>query len=79
MRNATYHTVEHLARSVNDRNQTDLLILDFSKAFDKVAHKRPLLKLQYYGICGLVLAWIKAWLIGRTQQVAFEGEISEKS
>ena len=25
------NNVEHLARSVNDRNQTDLLILDFSK------------------------------------------------
>ena len=60
------NTVEHQARSVNDRNQTDLLILDFSKAFDKVAHKRLLLKLEYYGIRGLVLAWIKAWLIGRT-------------
>ena len=73
------NTVEHLARSVNDRNQTDLLILDFSKAFDKVAHKRLLLKLEYYGIRGLVLAWIKAWLIGRTQQLALEGEFSEKS
>ena len=79
MRNATYHTVEHLARSVNDRNQTDLFILDFSKAFDKVAHKRLLLKLEYYSIRGLVLAWIKAWLIGRTQQLALEGEFSEKS
>ena len=74
MRNAAYHTVEHLARSVNDRNQTDLLILDFSTAFDKVAHKRLILKLEYYGIRGLVLAWIKAWLIRRTQQVALEGE-----
>ena len=73
------NTVEHLARSVNDRNQTDLLILDFSKAFDKVAHKRLLLKLEYYGIRGSVLAWIKAWLIRRTQQVAVEGEFSEKS
>ena len=77
--NATYHTLEHLSRSVNDRNHTDLLILDFSKAFDKVAHKRLLLKLEYYGIRGLVLAWIKAWLIGRTQQLALEGEFSEKS
>ena len=73
------NAVEHLARSVNDMNQTDLLILDFSKAFDKVAHKRLLLKLEYYGIRGLVLAWIKAWLIGRTQQLALEGEFSEKS
>ena len=68
------NTVEHLARSVNDRNQTDLLILDFSKAFDKVAHKRLLLKLEYYGIRGLVLAWIKTWLL-----MALEGEVSEKS
>ena len=68
MRNATYkyRRASIPARSVNDRNQTDLLILDFSKAFDKVAHKRLLLKLEYYGIRGLVLAWIKAWLIGRT-------------
>ena len=73
------NTVEHLAWSVNDRNQTDLLILDFSKAFDKVAHKRLLLKLEYYGIRGLVLAWIKAWLIGRTQQVVLKGKHSEKS
>ena len=73
------NTIEPLARSVNNRNQTDLLILDFSKAVDKVAHKRLLLKLEYYGIRGLVLAWIKAWLIRRTQQVALEGEFSEKS
>ena len=81
MRNATYKypRASSPARSVNDRNQTDLLILDFSKAFDKVAHKRLLLKLEYYGIRGLVLAWIKAWLIRRTQQVALEGEFSEKS
>ena len=79
IRNATYQYHRASSSVRNHRNQTDLLILDFSKAFDKVAHKRLLLKLQYYGIRGLVLAWIKAWLIGRTQQVAFEGEISEKS
>lgn len=48
------NTVEHLARSINDRNQTDLLILDFSKALNKVAQKRLLLKLEYYGIRGSV-------------------------
>ena len=72
------NTVEHLARSVNDRNQTDLLILDFSKAFDEVTQKRLLLKLEYYDIRGLVSVWLKAWLIGRTQ-VVLEGEYSEES
>ena len=44
--------IEHLACSINYRNQTDLLILDFSKAFDTVDHKRLLLKIKYYGIRG---------------------------
>ena len=33
-------------------------MLHFSKAFDKVAHKRLLLNLEYYGIRSLVLALI---------------------
>ena len=51
----------------------------FQNAFDRVAYKRLLVKLEYYGIRDLVLAWIKAWPIGRTQQVALQGEFSEKS
>ena len=30
--------------------QTGLILLDFSKAFDKVAHEKILLKLHHYGI-----------------------------
>ena len=73
------NTIEHLARSINYRNQTDLLILDFSKAFDTVAHKRLLLKLEYYGIRGHHLNWMQSGLLNRTQQVVLEGEHSEKS
>ena len=36
MGNATYQYRRASSPSVNDRKQTDLLILDFSKAFDKV-------------------------------------------
>jgi len=61
------NTTEHLARSINNINQLDLLILDFSKAFDTVAHKRLLLKLEYYDICGLHLNWMQSWLLNRTQ------------
>ena len=57
------NTTEHLTRSINHRNQTDLLMLDFSKAFfDTVAHKLLLLKLEYYGIRGHHLNWMQSWL-----------------
>ena len=34
--------------------QTDLIIMDFAEAFDKVPHRRLLHKLDYYGIRGFV-------------------------
>ena len=73
------NTIEHLAGSINDRNQTDLLILDFSKAFDTVAHKRLLLKHEYYGVRGHHIKWMQSWLLNRIQQVVLEGKYSEKS
>ena len=34
-----------------DKNyQTDMIVLDFAKAFDKVSHPRLLHKLEHYGI-----------------------------
>ena len=68
------NAIEDLARSLNNRNQTDMLILDFSKAFDTVAHNHLLLKLNYYGIRGTNLTWIQSWLTNRTQQVLLEGK-----
>ena len=42
--------VQDLAQSVNKNIQTDLIIMDFAKAFDKVSHRHLLYKLSYYGI-----------------------------
>jgi hypothetical protein len=42
--------------------QNDLLILDFSKAFDKVSHKKLLFKLDNYGIRDTTLKWIGSFL-----------------
>ena len=36
-------------------SQTDLVLLDFSKAFDKVSHQKLLLELHKYGIRGPTL------------------------
>ena len=35
-----------------DQKQTDVTIMDFAKAFNKVPHRRLLYKLDYYGLRG---------------------------
>ncbi|KAI0229236.1 28S ribosomal protein S23, mitochondrial [Lamellibrachia satsuma] len=42
---------------------------DFAKAFDTVPHCRLLTKLKKCGICGDILLWTEAFLIGRRQRV----------
>ena len=54
-------------------SQTDLIIMDFSKAFDKVPHRRRQYKLNWYGIRGTTHAWIQHFLQGRSQRVVSEG------
>ena len=51
--------------------------MDFSKAFDKVSHGHPLVKLQLYGIKGQILNWIRDFLTSRMQRVVIEGHSSD--
>ena len=53
-----------------------VIYLDFQKAFDKVPHRRLLMKLQAHGIDGEILRWIKEWLSGRKQRVVINGQFS---
>ena len=45
--------------------QTDVVLLYFSKAFDKVSYQHLVLKLQYYNIRGSILDWIFSFLSDR--------------
>ena len=69
--------IEDLARNASVGKQTDIILLDFSKAFDKVNHSKLLWKLHQYGIRGHVLNWVRAFLGSRSQRVVIEGEESE--
>ena len=53
------------AKARNCSQQTDIIFLDLSKAFDSVPHERLLLKLQRYGIDGSLLLWIRNFLTNR--------------
>ena len=53
---------DDIAHTLDRRKQADLLILDFSKAFDKVPHRRLAHNLDWYGVRNKSLAWITAFL-----------------
>ena len=61
------------ANTLNNKGQTYIIFLDFSKAFDKISHKFILSKLHYYGIRNHTLSWIGAFLSNRTQTTVVNG------
>ena len=72
-------TVDDLMRSFDQKMQSDIAILDFSRAFDTVPHERLLGKLGHYGIRGPIHNWIRAFLYDRKMWVAVDGESSCKA
>ena len=49
--------VHQFANALERRQQVDVIYLDFSEAFDRVSHKKPLFRLECLGIGGSLLVW----------------------
>ena len=47
-----------LANALNNKEQVDVILLDFAKAFDKVPQRRLLQKVEKCGVRGNILKWI---------------------
>ena len=62
-------TIKEWQKNLDNGIPTDVVYLDFRKAFDTVPHNRLLFKLSKYGIQGNLLLWIKDFLSNRTQYV----------
>ena len=58
--------------------QTDIAILDFSKAFDTVPHPKLIEKLESYGIRGSLYQWCMAFLTQRSMKVVVDGKSSDQ-
>ena len=71
------HFIKHIQHAMDQQKPVDLILLDFSKAFDTVPHQRLLTKLAHYGIQGDAHRWIRSWLTLCTQYVVVDGEASD--
>ena len=67
-------TTHDLSKCLNNKSQVDMIIMDFSKAFDTVPHNRLLNKLKRYGINNKSHAWILKFLTCHEQRVVISGE-----
>ena len=68
--------LKHLDTVLNNylnKAETDVIYLDFAKAFDKVNHILLLKKVKHFGIKGKMYKWIEQFLIERTQTVVVDG------
>jgi len=71
------HAFNDLAFNHERGVKTDVIILDFTKAFDSVNHRKLIFKLQSYGINIQVLNWVKAFLVDRKQIVMVDDKHSD--
>jgi hypothetical protein len=69
---------QDIADSLDDGDNIDAIIVDFSKAFDLVPHGRLLTKIANSGVDSRVVVWVKEFLSGRTQRVRVEAQLSEE-
>jgi len=65
---------QDIADSMDKGNRIDAIIIDFSKAFDLVRHDRLLVKIGISGLDSRVAAWVREYLLGRTQRIKVGGQ-----
>ncbi len=70
---------DKILQTLEERNITDSIYLDFSKSFDKVDHGILSHKLQKLGIGGKLCTWIANCFNNRVQKVLVNDEKSSPS
>lgn len=68
--------IDIILQNFLNNQETDVIYLDYAKAFDKVDHQLLLKKLHAYGIRGKLLMWLNSYLTNRWQTVVINGQHS---
>ena len=69
--------IDIVINNLLEDKDTDVIYLDFAKAFDKVDHQILLSKLHGFGVRGKLLTWLNCYLSNRQQTVVIDGKHSE--
>ncbi|KAK6035759.1 hypothetical protein COOONC_26736, partial [Cooperia oncophora] len=64
--------------ALNNGKSVDIVFVDLSKAFDRVCHRRLLVKLQHLGISGQLLDWLRSFLNQRYMTVRVRHSFSDR-
>ena len=72
------YTVNDLEYNHETGTITDVIILDFSKAFDTVSHRKLLHKLSSIGINTNLIKWLEGFLKNRGQVVKVDNSESSR-
>ena len=66
-------TYDDISSWLDNKEVVELIMFDFSKAFDRVNHRLLLKKLKKLGVSGPLLDWIRDFLVGRKMAVSVGG------
>jgi len=69
---------QEIADSLDQGQQTDVIVIDFSEAFDKVDHHKLVHKLKQMWVNLYITTWIKYFLHNKSQQVLVENKVSDR-
>ena len=69
---------QDIADSTDKGDRIDAIVIGFSKAFDLVPHDRLLMKIAISGVDSTVVAWVREFLLVRTQRVKVGWQLSEE-
>ena len=72
-----FETLDIVTDAVNKGHSVDLILLDFSKAFDKVSHAKLIQKPEAYGVNNILVKWIESFLTLRKPTVTIGDNGSE--